>query len=303
MAAPKIAPQQRPALSTVLKRAYLWVALVAVGLAGISMTLGGLLAMSRIAEHNLQLLGRSLSYTVEAAVMFRDPEAAQEAINLVASTEEISFIEVSDRDGNLLAEWQADVGVLSDVEQWIADLFLPAGMEFPISSDGMTIGSVSLRGSGSSLVSFLVIGVLAIFASLLLSVVCAFFLSRRILQGIIGPLEQLTMVAHKIRDERAFDRRLPSAAIAELDGLSQDFNELIEELGGWESRWREENAQLHHKTRHDSLTGLNNRAFFENELRNATRGEHKFALLYIDGDNFKTDQRQPWALEWGRRAD
>jgi len=220
--------------------------------------------------------------------MFRDAEATQEIVSIIASTEEVSFIQVMDRDDNLLAEWSADNRIL---EQWISYILMPSTQMLPIYYEEDVIGNLTIIGGGGWFIAFLVNGVTLIFASLLISVLCAFFLSRRLLQSIIVPLQQLTKVAHQIRHERAFDERLPSAGIAELNELSIDFNELIEELGEWQVCWREENAALSHKVQHDGLTGLANRAYFESQLlrsvHNARLEHNRLAVLFIDCNNFK----------------
>lgn len=49
--------------------------------------------------------------------------------------------------------------------------------------------------------------------------------------------------------------------------------------------------QLEYLAHHDALTGLKNRLFFEEELKhavdNASRGKHKYCLMYFDLDQFK----------------
>ena len=98
-------------------------------------------------------------------------------------------------------------------------------------------------------------------------------------------------VAHAARRERRFDRRVPEAAIAELNELGNDFNALLDELEVWHSHLQSENQTLAHQASHDSLTGLPNRAFFEGRLsrsvRNAARQQDHLALLFLDSDHFK----------------
>ena len=66
-----------PSLRRVLYRAHLGVALVAVFTAGLAVTLVGLLTLRAYADPNQQLIARSISYTVEAAVVFGDAQAAE----------------------------------------------------------------------------------------------------------------------------------------------------------------------------------------------------------------------------------
>lgn len=98
--------RSRPTLGSVIGRGHLIVALVAVTMASVSLTLLGVLALRVYADHNLHLIARSISYTVEAAVVFNDKDAATEALALIASTEEVADAQVFDTQGQLLARWQ-----------------------------------------------------------------------------------------------------------------------------------------------------------------------------------------------------
>ena len=66
----------RPSLRSVLGRGHLLAAMAAVGLVSVSLTFLGVLALRVYADHNLHLIARSISYTVEAAVVFNDSSAA-----------------------------------------------------------------------------------------------------------------------------------------------------------------------------------------------------------------------------------
>ncbi|MWV77347.1 diguanylate cyclase TpbB [Pseudomonas aeruginosa] len=281
-----------PSLRRVLYRAHLGVALVAVFTAGLAVTLVGLLTLRAYADPNQQLIARSISYTVEAAVVFGDAQAAEESLALIASSEEVSSAIVYDRQGQTLASWHREsTGPLHLLEQQLVHWLLSAPTEQPILHDGQKIGSVEVKGSGGSLLRFLLTGFAGMVLCLLLTALGAFYLSRRLVRGIVGPLDQLAKVAHTVRRERDFEKRVPEAGIAELSQLGEDFNALLDELESWQARLQDENASLAHQAHHDSLTSLPNRAFFEGRLSRALRdaNEHReqLAVLFIDSDRFK----------------
>ncbi|EPI5366914.1 diguanylate cyclase TpbB, partial [Pseudomonas aeruginosa] len=250
-----------PSLRRVLYRAHLGVALVAVFTAGLAVTLVGLLTLRAYADPNQQLIARSISYTVEAAVVFGDAQAAEESLALIASSEEVSSAIVYDRQGQTLASWHREsTGPLHLLEQQLAHWLLSAPTEQPILHDGQKIGSVEVKGSGGSLLRFLLTGFAGMVLCLLLTALGAFYLSRRLVRGIVGPLDQLAKVAHTVRRERDFEKRVPEAGIAELSQLGEDFNALLDELESWQARLQDENASLAHQAHHDSLTSLPNRA-------------------------------------------
>lgn len=282
----------RPTLGAVIGRGHLIVALVAITMASVSLTLLGVLALRVYADHNLHLIARSINYTVEAAVVFDDAAAATEALALIASTEEVADAQVFNERGRLLARWQRpDTGLLSELEMHIAKAFLEKPISMPIVHQGRNIGRVVLAGHGGSLLRFLLSGLAGIILCTAVSAWVALYLARRQLRAITGPLRSLAEVAHAARSERALDRRVPPAAIAELDNLGNDFNALLDELESWQTHLQSENETLAHQASHDSLTGLPNRAFFEGQLiralRNASKLNEQVAVLYLDSDRFK----------------
>ena len=282
----------RPTLRSVLGRGHLSVALLAVGLAGISLTLLGVLALRVYANHNLHLIARSINYTVEAAVVFDDSAAANESLALIASREEVAEAKVFNDEGELLAHWQrADTGRLAKLEVQVATALLDEPVNLPILHQQQQVGHIELVGQGRSLLLFLLSGLAGILFCTVLSALAAQYLSRRLLSDIVRPLRGLASVAHAARRERSFDRRVPEAPIAELNELGNDFNALLDELEVWHSHLQNENQTLAHQASHDSLTGLPNRAFFEGRLnrsvRNAARQQDHLALLFLDSDHFK----------------
>ncbi len=282
----------RPTLRSVLGRGHLSVALLAVGLAGISLTLLGVLALRVYANQNLQLIARSINYTVEAAVVFDDSAAANESLALIASTEEVAEAKVFNDEGELLAHWQrGDTDMLAQLEVQVATALLDEPVNLPILHQQQQVGHIELVGQGRSLLLFLLSGLAGILFCTILSALAAQYLSRRLLSDITRPLRGLASVAHAARRERSFDRRVPEAPIAELNELGNDFNALLDELEVWHSHLQSENQSLDHQASHDSLTGLPNRAFFEGRLsrsvRNAARQQDHLALLFLDSDHFK----------------
>jgi diguanylate cyclase (GGDEF)-like protein len=282
----------RPTLRSVLGRGHLIVALIAVAMASVSLTLLGVLALRVYADHNLHLIARSINYTVEAAVVFNDKSAATEALALIAATEEVADAQVLDEQGTLLARWERpETGLFSDLEMQIAKAFLEKPISVPIVHQGQEIGSIQLTGHGGSLLRFLLSGLVGIVLCTAVSAWVALYLARRQLRAITGPLRSLAFVAHAARSERAFDQRVPPAAIAELDNLGNDFNALLDELESWQTHLQSENETLAHQASHDSLTGLPNRGFFEGRLiralRNANKLDEQVAVLFLDSDRFK----------------
>ncbi|WP_269503119.1 diguanylate cyclase domain-containing protein [Burkholderia sp. IMCC1007] len=282
----------RPTLQSVLRRAHLRLAFVAVTMAGVSLIVVAVIALRAYAGNNLNLLARSLGYTVEAALVFGDRVAANEAIAMIATDEDVAQVVVLDSKGQSFAIWKLPVeSRIARIERGVADLALPGPVTAPVMHDGIVVGKVVVRGRGHQFFGFLLGGIGGILGCLAVSVFGAYVSSKRLLRNIVAPLRALAAVAHAVRRERAFARRVEPVAIAELNELGDDFNALLDELQDWQDTLRDENASLEHKATHDALTGLPNRVQFESRLSlalcDAVVTGQRVAILYLDCDRFK----------------
>ncbi|TPG61985.1 diguanylate cyclase domain-containing protein [Ewingella americana] len=284
-------PGTRPSLSRELNRIHMMVVLLGMGLAGFLLTVLALIALRSQANFNLHLTARAIGYTSEAAVVFNDKPAARDTLELIATNEDFYQAKILTVDGKVLAEWQRpQTGTWDKLGQLVGHLAFPMPITLPILHANQQIGTVWLAGDGASLIGFLLKVIIGLLASLLLTAVVAFTLSRRMVKRIVGSLQNITDVTHAVSANRTFNLRAPSAPIAELHTLSCDFNSLLTEMETWQNHLKIENDSLAHKAQHDSLTGLRNRAFFIdtlNQCYNPLRPQTSLALLFIDVDNFK----------------
>ena len=288
----KLARKPRPTLDSVLRRAHLSVSLIAVLAAGLTLTVVALLALRVYSDKNLHLVARSMSYTVEGAVVFGDAMAARDAMALIGMNEDIDQAQVSDKTGKVLARWKrGEPGTRYYIERALTGWILPDSLTVPVTRDGLAIGSLKLVPHSRSLLPFLLNGLSCLLACLVLSLLVAVRLSRRMETEITSPLRHLAETAHRVRRDRSFELRVPPANIAELNQINDDFNALLDELEAWQSHLQKEHASLSHRANHDSLTGLSNRAFMEAELERAILeariGNGKVAVLFLDSDRFK----------------
>ena len=280
-----------PALGQVLHRALMGVVLAAVLAVGALLTLLGTLALRSHAASNLALVARSAGYTVQAAVVFRDDLAASEALARIARTEDVAEAWVFDHDGELVVRWQrASDAPWQRLQDRLAWLLPPLQVEVPIEHDREAVGRVVLRSAGGGLVAFVLSGAAALAACLLASALATVSALQRVLGRILAPLRELAGVVRAVRAERVRGRRVPPARIAEFQALGEDMNALLDELETRHGDLQRENAHLSHRASHDSLTGANNRAFFEARLDRAVASAQpgsRLAVLFLDADGFK----------------
>lgn len=280
--------KQRLSLRQSLDRTHLMVSLTGVCLVGGLLTCVALLSLRFYTDHNLDLVARAISYTTEAAVVFEDGEAAREALQNIASHEDVAEVSIVLSSGEVLASWSRHASKpWFALERQLAELVLPGPIILPMAHNGREIATIKLVGHGQYLLSFLI----QVLAAMLLSTLGALYIARLMQRSITTPLRSLARVAHGVSRERSLALRVPAASITELDTLGQDFNSLLDELEAWQAHQQRENASLLHQATHDKLTELPNRALFEARLQQAVleglRQHERFALLYLDCDNFK----------------
>lgn len=286
------APAQLPTLRELLARVHLRLILFAVVLAAASLVVSGLIVIRSYAERNLELAARTISYTIEPAVVFGDRQAMQEAMSSTAANASIDRVEVVDPAGAVMARWDHPHGGMGSwFEHAANDVIWPKPSAGRIERAGSLLAEVRVYGSSAGILSYALSGLIISLACVGLTVVATRILAHRLQRDVIDPLDHVAEVAHAVRRDRAFERRVPSSGIAEIDRFGQDFNALLAELQGWHAGLTSENAELARMANHDPLTGLGNRALFEQRLglamSEAVRTEQAFAVLFLDIDNFK----------------
>ncbi|MFT3815905.1 MAG: diguanylate cyclase [Acidovorax sp.] len=279
-------------LRDVVHRAHQGVALVSIALAGLLLLLIGVAALRVYMENNLQLMARSLSYTVEAAVVFGDQTEAQQMIERLARDGGVADARVVMANGRVFAQWQPKQGHMDlHLGQALARAVSLEAASAPIVYDSRPVGTVTLQSDGLGLLRFVLAGLAALALCTTVSGFVGIALARRMLRDIVTPLQHLEHVARAVHRDRALGERVPPARIAELRELGDDFNALLDELEARQANLQQQNSALEHQVHHDTLTGVSTRLYFEQRLRaslaSAAAQSSQLAVLFIDLDHFK----------------
>lgn len=281
-----------PTLQQMLARVHLRLIVFAVMLAGVMLMACGLIVIRGYGERNLALIAHTVSYTVEPAILFGDTEAVRSGMVSVAGNDAVRQVEISDNGGRIIARWSRPVsGWPGAVERVIGRMIWPKPAVTHVQRGGERIAEVRVFGSAGAIGKFLLAGGAIAMFSLGISVFITRILARQLRHDVLAPLEQFAAVAHAVRRDREFGRRVSLSGILEIDRLGQDFNALLAELDSWQARVTSRNEELVRQAMHDPLTGLGNRLLFEERLAQRIRvaeiEEAPFAVLYFDVDRFK----------------
>lgn len=278
----------RTTLQKLLSRFHFGITLFAVALSGLTILLAGVTALRGYADRNMELAAQLGAYGVEPALVFNDPQAVREGLEPLTRIPGIARLRVLNDVGRPVTEWTSPS---ADPAPILTRIFFPRPFAVTVQRNGSAIGTIEVWGDSSTLVDYVRLGLLAGFGCLLITAFGTIFLARRFEYELVKPLNEIATVAHDVRLHRRFDKRVKPLGIAELDRLGGDINSLLDELQGWQGHMESERAMLAHRASHDTLTALPNRAAFDEQLieRIGTaegRGD-RFALLFIDADNFK----------------
>jgi diguanylate cyclase len=136
--------------------------------------------------------------------------------------------------------------------------------------------------------------------ALILAVFCgvALLLARAFIPRVVAPASRLAILMDKITRNRDYSARAVVENGDEIGHLAERFNGLLEQIQNHEHELKRElterrhtESRLAHLAANDPVTGLNNRHFFYERLRDCTErtiGTHsRFAVMFIDLDNFK----------------
>ena len=283
----------RPTLAGMLRRGHWQVASVTLLLHGLLLGVIGHAVLGSMQARHLELLARTTGYSIEAAVVFRDLDTIHEVLRPIVQRERLGRLQVRLPDGQLLTELQRpEPAGLAALQARIGRWLMPGRAEAPVlDGSGRIIARVELDSEGSDFIQLLLWGSGAGLLCVLLTLGVASLMTRRLERSIVEPIDRLAALTRSIRCERAFDRRAPAAPIAELNALGEDFNAMLAEIDAHHRHLQQDRDSLSQRAWHDPLTGLANRAHFEQRLEQALQVSlqqgQTFGVLYLDADGFK----------------
>ena len=106
---------------------------------GLALLLAAVLALRTYANNHLELVARSIAYSVEAAVVFNDRVAIMEQLAVIAQRESLREAELRDQAGHVLARYE-----LADRQR--ADALLEAAGE-PLALSSRRLPSAPVRAA------------------------------------------------------------------------------------------------------------------------------------------------------------
>ena len=281
----------RPTFKRTLRRINIISVIITMTFIWLLLCLASVVTLKQYAQKNLELTGATMSHTLEASLVFNDPQAANDTLETLGKQGQFAMAEVYDVHKKRFAHWSWNpedntdtLGVL--VSRWL----FPEPIAQPIMHNGKPIGEIYLTARDSLIGHFIWMSFAVLTGCILFASGIALTVTRSLHHGMVEEMQNITDVVHDARTNRNFSRRVKQGRIEEFHRFGEDFNSLLAEMEEWQLKLQETNAQLLRSAMHDPLTGLANRAAFGNRiaaLMNDDVAKTHSALLFLDGDNFK----------------
>jgi len=271
-----------------ISRALLTLSMVSI----LMMTLGAFaVSYHFLHEQTQRHLHTLMALTASEAVaplQFRDRTTAAEVLRAIPPQEGIELAQIRDDAGHLLAEVEnADENSVAHLARGFDAMRLTQD----IVVDGRRLGSVTLSGGNEPLLRAL-LGLLGWCVTVMLVIgLTSLILARQRTRRITQPIHELRTVVQRLIEHRDFTQRAPPSDLSEVEDLRREFNILLDEIAVRDQQLRKTNAALKRVAYVDALTGLPNRAMFEQALLKAadeaTALQSRVCLFYLDIDSFK----------------
>lgn len=282
---------QRPTFKRTLRRINMTSIVITMMLVWLMLSVVSVVTLKQYAQKNLELTGATLSHSIEAALVFGDETAATDTLAALGKQGQFAQADIFDKRNRHFASWTYKSDANSDrFNLMISHWLFPKVTTQPIIHNNEIIGQIRLSARDSLIAHFIWTSLGVLTTCILLATAAAMLISRHLHTDVVNALQNITDVAHDVRTNRNFARRVPEERIEEFHHFAQDFNSLLDEMEAWQRSLQAKNDQLLRTAMHDPLTGLPNRASFRihiNALMSDPIAKAGAALLFLDGDDFK----------------
>jgi len=191
-------------------------------------------------RQSLATITEATGVAASAAVAFQDSVAARKALGILAAQKEIEAAALYPVEGNRLASYGNDDGLLNNVRQLRVhlpnfSLLSPSTTLFqPILLDGSPIGYIFIRASLRNYHQHFLLSVALAISANLLALLLALALGLRFLNSIIKPVKELADTSRQVREAKNYSLRATASATSktcdEIGELIVSFNAMLAEI-------------------------------------------------------------------------
>lgn len=257
-------------------------------------------------QNNAVASAEVLAHSIAASLVFSDPKSAQQELQTFSRGSDLLAVQVLQQDKTSFVQWQqpglpltlpapaiwpTQVQVVSGWQQY--QIQLP--VMFKQEQVGLLLVQQSLKNLQHQVMAL--IALMALITVLMLALASRGL--RLVQQRALSPIVELAAMTEQAARDNDYSRRGVIRRHDEVGRLTERINELFQQVAanqGWLKQQlateRQTGQHLKQLAHHDSLTGLPNRLYFQQQLEanvlQAQQQQSLMALMFIDLDNFKT---------------
>ncbi len=265
---------------------------VVIAMAILALTLAAYQLRANLDARESELTATSYVYAAAISDNFvqRNVPAIQNVFHSVNHLQDVVGIYALDEQGHVLAN-AGNLAVLSsdmisgepNTMQMLTRGLMPVGVD--VVRGGAKVGRLVMIGNISNVRSQILMTLQVIALSAIAALVFALLLAKRLQRRISQPIIELTTSILALRKAHRYEPTVIANAVGETQALVESFNGMIGEI-------HSRDAALKKLAYFDPLTGLPNRASFQQMLCDHFKDKSKVnagcAILLLDLDNFKT---------------
>ncbi len=250
-------------------------------------------------ENHVKTLTMVVADNIAPAVLFDDTEQIHKILISLRHKDEVQHAYVFGRGSQLLGNYHSeqtkdlDTAIFkalnrNGAQQWRGlQLFTLIDIE----ADGQKVGALVIVASIYAFIYQMLFEICVLLLIVAGSILVTYKYRALLRDSILKPIAQLNTLTSKIIETKNLNNKIPVYSQDEIGELAKNFNSMLEDLSKTHTELNRQKDSLAHKAHHDALTGLPNRALFNDRLEQAIskarRHKEKIALFFIDLDHFK----------------
>jgi len=250
-------------------------------------------------ESHVKTLSMVIADNIAPALLFDDKDQVQKILQTLQHKQEVQYAYVYNEKHQELGAYQniQSRGLDRDCLEAIksSDTLIWEGLQLyiqtPVKADGQVVGTVVIVASIYAFIYQMLIEILILLLIVTIAILATYKHRKKLLESILGPIGELNALTSEIIKTKNLRTKIPVYNEDEIGELAKNFNVMLEKLDLSHSELNRQKDTLAYKAHHDALTGLPNRALFNDRLEQAIskarRHKEEIAIFFIDLDHFK----------------
>ena len=250
-------------------------------------------------ENHVKTLTMVVADNIAPAVLFDDTEQVSKILISLRHKDEVQHAYVLSKKSDVLGSYHSaqkqsmDKEILEDLkkdepQQWRG---LQLYTLVAIKADRQEVGSIVIVASIYAFIYQMLLEILILALIVIASILVTHKYRALLRDSILKPIAQLNTLTSKIIETKNLRNKIPVYSQDEIGELAKNFNSMLDDLDKTNTELNRQKDSLAYKAHHDALTGLPNRALFNDRLEQAItkarRHKEEIALFFIDLDHFK----------------